>query len=106
MIRRPPRSTLFPYTTLFRSLALARELARQGLEVAGWRAVPVDPGACGAEALKSLPLIEQLFVNCLEAGLDEAAFNPPPFMARPPAQKAAGGGPPLYVASPPAHTNL
>src|SRR2546430_6071161 len=27
MIRRPPRSTLFPYTTLFRSLqALAREL--------------------------------------------------------------------------------
>src|SRR2546430_9597525 len=29
MIRRPPRSTLFPYTTLFRSLArLARRLAR------------------------------------------------------------------------------
>src|SRR3712207_8484777 len=27
MIRRPPRSTLFPYTTLFRSLALAIDLA-------------------------------------------------------------------------------
>src|SRR2546426_7279688 len=27
MIRRPPRSTLFPYTTLFRSLALAAEPA-------------------------------------------------------------------------------
>src|SRR2546422_7131001 len=26
MIRRPPRSTLFPYTTLFRSLGLARPL--------------------------------------------------------------------------------
>src|SRR5258708_28909539 len=26
MIRRPPRSTLFPYTTLFRSLAVARQL--------------------------------------------------------------------------------
>src|SRR3712207_8148564 len=25
MIRRPPRSTLFPYTTLFRSLGIARE---------------------------------------------------------------------------------
>src|SRR3712207_5627645 len=25
MIRRPPRSTLFPYTTLFRSAGLARE---------------------------------------------------------------------------------
>src|SRR2546430_10068324 len=27
MIRRPPRSTLFPYTTLFRSIALAPALA-------------------------------------------------------------------------------
>src|SRR3712207_8941670 len=27
MIRRPPRSTLFPYTTLFRSLARAHHLA-------------------------------------------------------------------------------
>src|SRR5690242_21530390 len=27
MIRRPPRSTLFPYTTLFRSLAVAQDLA-------------------------------------------------------------------------------
>ena len=26
MIRRPPRSTLFPYTTLFRSIAFAKEL--------------------------------------------------------------------------------
>src|SRR3712207_7391192 len=29
MIRRPPRSTLFPYTTLFRSLAYARRIAEQ-----------------------------------------------------------------------------
>src|SRR5258708_18389189 len=37
MIRRPPRSTLFPYTTLFRSVL--------GHAVAGERAVlsPVDP---------------------------------------------------------------
>src|SRR2546425_5892970 len=33
MIRRPPRSTLFPYTTLFRS-AMVRELGRQGHRVA------------------------------------------------------------------------
>src|SRR5256885_16060467 len=42
MIRRPPRSTLFPYTTLFRSRAIERperlerwgpENARDGLEV-------------------------------------------------------------------------
>src|SRR5256885_12049197 len=29
MIRRPPRSTLFPYTTLFRSHTVLRELATQ-----------------------------------------------------------------------------
>src|SRR3712207_7792683 len=29
MIRRPPRSTLFPYTTLFRSLGEGRPAARQ-----------------------------------------------------------------------------
>src|SRR5256885_9857435 len=34
MIRRPPRSTLFPYTTLFRSLAvLARRLPLDFLDV-------------------------------------------------------------------------
>src|SRR2546430_10388049 len=32
MIRRPPRSTLFPYTTLFRSLLLVIELASIALE--------------------------------------------------------------------------
>src|SRR2546429_5763511 len=86
-------------------LALARELARQGLEVAGWRAVPVDPGACGAEALKSLPLIEQLFVNCLEAGLDEAAFNRRLFLGRRLAEKATRGDPPVPRPSPLAHTH-
>src|SRR6266581_9351898 len=30
MIRRPPRSTLFPYTTLFRSPARRLDLARHG----------------------------------------------------------------------------
>src|SRR5256886_13262639 len=32
MIRRPPRSTLFPYTTLFRSLPELRSHARSGPE--------------------------------------------------------------------------
>src|SRR3712207_4628494 len=30
MIRRPPRSTLFPYTTLFRSITIERMKNRQG----------------------------------------------------------------------------
>src|SRR3712207_7429821 len=35
MIRRPPRSTLFPYTTLFRSLSGERELPDEPLELLG-----------------------------------------------------------------------
>src|SRR5256885_8459517 len=34
MIRRPPRSTLFPYTTLFRSIDVIRRLRE-------WTAVPI-----------------------------------------------------------------
>src|SRR2546430_10963613 len=74
-------------------VALATELTRQGLEVAGWRGVPVDPSACGAEALKTRPVIEQLFVNCRPADIDEAAFNPRLFMARRLAEKGLGRGP-------------
>src|SRR3989442_5643774 len=38
MIRRPPRSTLFPYTTLFRSRVI---------DVRTWRARLLEPGARG-----------------------------------------------------------
>src|SRR2546426_6334039 len=43
MIRRPPRSTLFPYTTLFRPLARDGQGAPQG--VVGPRRDPERPGA-------------------------------------------------------------
>src|SRR5215469_3520948 len=79
--------------------ALAAQLARQGLQVAGWRVVPINRDACGAEALKSLPLIEQLFVNCPAAELDEAAFNRRLFMARRLAEKACAQDPAFYVPS-------
>src|SRR2546422_5947630 len=36
MIRRPPRSTLFPYTTLFRSYACRLDEKRQRLYVSLW----------------------------------------------------------------------
>src|SRR3712207_8533596 len=54
MIRRPPRSTLFPYTTLFRSLAASRSLAlRSGSFVLAissiWAAVMVP--ACSLPGL-------------------------------------------------------
>src|SRR3712207_9032136 len=34
MIRRPPRSTLFPYTTLFRSLEAAEDIVRETVAAA------------------------------------------------------------------------
>src|SRR3712207_8436666 len=37
MIRRPPRSTLFPYTTLFRSAADARRRAQRRVQQAPYR---------------------------------------------------------------------
>src|SRR2546425_6336154 len=40
MIRRPPRSTLFPYTTLFRSLILGRRSFGKALVQTGFFIVP------------------------------------------------------------------
>ncbi len=79
--------------------ALAAALARQGLEVAGWRMVPVGLEACGAQALKSLPRIEQLFVNCPAVDLDEAAFNRRLFMARRFAERACEADAAFYLPS-------
>src|SRR2546430_3979019 len=45
MIRRPPRSTLFPYTTLFRSLALGGCLATAlALTLGAWVVWPLPAG--------------------------------------------------------------
>src|SRR2546426_12222691 len=44
MIRRPPRSTLFPYTTLFRSHHLLPPEVRQTLAIDGWGSVAFREG--------------------------------------------------------------
>src|SRR3712207_7604241 len=56
MIRRPPRSTLFPYTTLFRSLlADAVELCRDLGDVLAYAEDPVgaEGGFSGREVMRS-----------------------------------------------------
>ena len=60
---------------------LHRQLERAGLELAGWRLVPVDISVCGAEALRTLPIIEQVFVNA-PVGMERADFNRQLFIAR------------------------
>src|SRR5688572_31505256 len=44
MIRRPPRSTLFPYTTLFRSYAVAKRRSSTPARPGGSRAGVSAPG--------------------------------------------------------------
>ena len=66
---------------------LETELAKENLGVAGWRVVPVDESACGEEALKSLPQIEQVFVNAAE-GMDQTAFDRHLYIARRRTEKA------------------
>src|SRR3989442_3616936 len=59
MIRRPPRSTLFPYTTLFRSVdddENIRELLRLHLSAAGYDVhVAQDAISAGYMVLRSAP---------------------------------------------------
>src|SRR3712207_7495668 len=52
MIRRPPRSTLFPYTTLFRSTG--SELGERGLRL------PVDLGVHRGRRLGHVPVRRQV----------------------------------------------
>src|SRR2546425_6052223 len=65
MIRRPPRSTLFPYTTLFRS-------ASQSAAVATANAAPA-PAAATVEAATPAAVVE---VKMTGDGTSKAAFEP------------------------------
>src|SRR5256885_7367311 len=78
MIRRPPRSTLFPYTTLFRSRrrheAIALRLVREVREVADVVRLQVDDAhrARGSEARHRRAVPVQLGVDLqLETGRSE-----------------------------------
>src|SRR5687768_18237672 len=66
MIRRPQRSTLFPYTTLFRS-----EATRRSARIQGSAAIAASP--CGGAGMKA----SDLFVRCLENEGCEYIFGVP-----------------------------
>src|SRR3712207_8562298 len=80
MIRRPPRSTLFPYTTLFRSRAarIARVGARYGFGfVFGSRFLPrtrrTEPGRVGARLRGALDR-KSTRLNSSHANISSAVF--------------------------------
>jgi glutamate synthase (NADPH/NADH) large chain len=75
---------------------LNRELAAQGLDVAGYRLLPVDTSVCGEYALATLPHFEQIFVNC-PAVMDAEAFERKLYIARRLAEKALAGDKTFYL---------
>ena len=58
------------------------ELTKQGLEILGWRKVPVDTSSLGRIAAKTEPRISQLFVGKNGKELTEFEFNAKLFAAR------------------------
>src|SRR3712207_9571854 len=64
MIRRPPRSTLFPYTTLFRSRGVQGDLDRHG------DAPPVEEGAVrGVQILDDPAVVPQHQLRVMRRGV-------------------------------------
>ena len=63
------------------------EVERAGLELAGWRQVPIDATVCGPMALAAMPEIQQVFVNA-PSGLGDVTFTRRLFLARRRAEKA------------------
>src|SRR3712207_6898096 len=69
MIRRPPRSTLFPYTTLFRSDPQGCARIRRNAERHGAYVEVVEGTA--PEALRELPEPDAVFVGGTGGSFDE-----------------------------------
>ncbi|MGB0392380.1 MAG: glutamate synthase subunit alpha, partial [Flavobacteriaceae bacterium] len=63
-------------------------LTAQGLEVIGWRKVPVDSSIVGVIAAETEPYVMQVFVGKGANNLDETAFNLKLFSARKIAENA------------------
>src|SRR5256885_9656722 len=66
MIRRPPRSTLFPYTTLFRSVLVAQRPPRAGAHGVDWIMVAVVGRDRKSTRLNSSHLVISYAVFCLK----------------------------------------
>ncbi len=87
-------AVLFLPTDSDRRLALERlfvtELARRGLEVLGWRDVPVRPEHAGRVARTTAPVIRQLFIGCPHHLDSQDAFERALYIARRSAEIASG----------------
>ncbi|WP_309045769.1 glutamate synthase large subunit [Marinobacter sediminicola] len=78
-------------------LVLEKCLAGQGLEVMGWREVPVDASCLGPMALDCMPRIEQVFVT--PAGKSEQEFAISLFVGRRHAERDMADDSEFYICS-------
>src|ERR1035441_10879536 len=75
MIRRPPRSTLFPYTTLFRSV-LAIRFGGNRVKLEGvYSVLPTPFTAAGDLDLESLKRVIDLFIDRKSTRLNPSHFG-------------------------------
>src|SRR5256885_13237509 len=100
MIRRPPRSTLFPYTTLFRSEVNDERILRQqshgNRDAESERARPCRPLDRKSTRLNSSHLVISYAVFCLKK--KKIAFSRPPIPSpHPTAASAAPSSVPFLV---------
>lgn len=75
---------------------LTKEIESDGLRVLAWRVVPTNNDALGEIALQSLPVFEQVIVNC-PMGVTEVEFNRKLFLARRRAEQQLQNDPSFYV---------
>jgi glutamate synthase (NADPH/NADH) large chain len=79
----------------FARRTLSEQIEREKLRLVGFRALPTDASACGAEALKTLPTIVQVFVDA-GSDLDEATLNRKLYMARRRTEKILEASDPVF----------
>lgn len=71
-----------PNQSLYCKSILEKEINKQGLQIIGWRDVPVDSTNMGEIAAKTEPTIKQLFVDKKDLKLTDLQFNAKLFAAR------------------------
>ena len=76
MIRRPPRSTLFPYTTLFRSTEISiEEVDNQGIvEVSATNKESIDAAMRAIKAIVAVPEVGEVYEGKISSIMPYGAF--------------------------------
>ncbi len=74
------------------------ELGKQGLGIAAWRVVPTDSSCLGEIALRSLPVIEQVFITALD-DMEAAHFDARLYVSRRHIENQLSANKGFYIAS-------